>query len=685
MSTNLASFRHFLARFQSSRAVLSRRRTPSRRLQLALLIVISVFGTTVVPDSVAGASSAPSGWSIEPAPAQPVVQGGLSYNPISCASKTFCMGAWGFGGSPAAAVRFATWDMNPQDGWHSTTNLPTSIAYPTVFGLSCPSAKVCFAVGEMSGPRGPGVQIAMMARWNGSVWSVQQQPDLLTPNGSSLDSISCVSATFCVAVGAYAQNSTLLAFAEVWNGSVWRPTTFPLTGSEGRAVSCITKTFCAALTEHNQSFADTGAYVQTWNGTAWQNVRKVGDGAGIGPLLACTSTSFCMADTGDAVMWNGATWLPLSTSPTGLIITLSCASRLECVAMSNLAGYSIWNGASWQTGNATIPSPAGALTLYLDGIACPTPTECVSIGDSILNLNPTQTSVPLVEMFTGGVPTVPSYVALGDSYSSGEGIPPYFEPNNKCHRSESAYPTAVAAEETQLRFGFLACSGATSSQVLARQVTTASDKKNSNWTPLSTSTKIVTITAGGDDVGWSKVIPFCYNQFTNCEDIPYQGYPTLGAYASHQFGQLKPELVALYQGIARLAPNARILVLGYPQLLPATPSEQGCFKLRLGGGGAPGLDYDEQSWIRIADNELNATIAEAVNQSSVNATFLPVASVFAGHEVCGSLGEWINGPSLTLVRHHWKVSKSARTFSFHPNRLGQAEYASLIESYLSSH
>lgn len=139
----------------------------------------------------------------------------------------------------------------------------------------------------------------------------------------------------------------------------------------------------------------------------------------------------------------------------------------------------------------------------------------------------------------------------------------------------------------------------------------------------------------------------------------------------------------LYKAVASAAPNARILVLGYPQLLPASIAEQGCFTLRVGGHGAPGLDYDEQNWFRTEDDQLNTTIEQAVGQSGVNAAFVPVANAFAGHEVCGNSGEWINGPSLTLVRNHWKVKVKARTFSFHPNELGQSEYASVINQYLT--
>jgi len=296
-----------------------------------------------------------------------------------------------------------------------------------------------------------------------------------------------------------------------------------------------------------------------------------------------------------------------------------------------------------------------------------------------------------------GSPSTPTgtYIALGDSFSSGEGISPYFEPSNKCHRSESAYPTLINVPGSTLTYvgapgtgnwGFLACSGATTNQVSNKQVTTKRDVANTNWWPLSASTTLVTITAGGDDLGWSKVLTFCYEKFKGCEDDSFRGYATLSAYAAAQLVQVKKNLESLYQKIRKQAPNAKIMVLGYPQLLPASTAEQNCFTLRLGGDGAPGLNNDEQIWFRSEDDALNTTIAGAVASSGTSAVFVPVASTFAGHEVCGSGGEWINGPSLTLVRGgKWKVKLGARTFSFHPNMIGQAEYAAVVNQYLATH
>ena len=93
--------------------------------------------------------------------------------------------------------------------------------------------------------------------------------------------------------------------------------------------------------------------------------------------------------------------------------------------------------------------------------------------------------------------------------------------------------------------------------------------------------------------------------------------------------------------------NARILVLGYPQLFPVDPVEQRCHKLRRPNPLHPswGWTTTEQNYLRQATSEANQLIAARVNESHLGSsviTFVRVSILFAGHEICGSSGEWIN-------------------------------------------
>jgi hypothetical protein len=85
--------------------------------------------------------------------------------------------------------------------------------------------------------------------WNGSVWSIVPSPN--ASNGeNSLQSVSCVSASECVAVGYIDTGSTYETLAMVWNGSVWSIVPSPNAGTNGDlllAVSCMSASDCLAV------------------------------------------------------------------------------------------------------------------------------------------------------------------------------------------------------------------------------------------------------------------------------------------------------------------------------------------------------------------------------------------------------------------------------------------------------
>src|SRR6188472_2138363 len=91
----------------------------------------------------------------------------------------------------------------------------------------------------------------------------------------------------------------------------------------------------------------------------------------------------------------------------------------------------------------------------------------------------------------------PSYVALGDSYASGTGTRSYISDGTSCQRSTSAYPSLIAAQKGYA-LNFQACSGATTSTVTSNQLGA-----------LSSTTRFVTISVGGNDAGFSSVLTEC--------------------------------------------------------------------------------------------------------------------------------------------------------------------------------
>ena len=91
----------------------------------------------------------------------------------------------------------------------------------------------------------------------------------------------------------------------------------------------------------------------------------------------------------------------------------------------------------------------------------------------------------------------PSYVALGDSYSSGVGTRSYLNDGSTCQRSVYAYPSLIAAAKGYA-LNFRACSGAT-----------VADVTNSQLSALSAANAYVTISVGGNDAGFASVLTTC--------------------------------------------------------------------------------------------------------------------------------------------------------------------------------
>jgi len=234
----------------------------------------------------------------------------------------------------------------------------------------------------------------------------------------------------------------------------------------------------------------------------------------------------------------------------------------------------------------------------------------------------------------------PSYVALGDSYSSGVGTRSYLNDGSTCQRSVYAYPSLIAAAKGYA-LNFRACSGAT-----------VADVTNSQLSALSAANAYVTISVGGNDAGFASVLTTCAQPswLSNCTGAVdrAQGYIK---------NTLPGSLGTLYASIRAKAPNAKVVVVGYPRIFNGTD----CNLLTWFSGS-------EMTRLNQTANQLDSTIAAAA--ASAGFGFVNPVPAFVGHAVCDRT-EWINGLSSPI------------TESFHPNRSGQASgYTPLVSPAL---
>lgn len=232
----------------------------------------------------------------------------------------------------------------------------------------------------------------------------------------------------------------------------------------------------------------------------------------------------------------------------------------------------------------------------------------------------------------------PQYVALGDSYSSGVGTRTFYEEPGECERSPDAYGPKIAAAKGYT-LNFEACSGAITTEVNEKQLGN-----------LNSGTSLVTITIGGNDAGFSNVIINCALYYFTCGEAISEADTFIK-------NTLPGRLETTYKDIHTKAPNAKVVVLGYPKLF--TKEGTTCNVNFLTSGNEKKMNESAE----LLDGVIKGR-AEAAKFTFVNPT-----SAFESHEVCSS-SEWLNGQSNPLSE------------SYHPNVSGQAEFTSLIEAVL---
>ncbi|MGW0735746.1 SGNH/GDSL hydrolase family protein [Streptomyces sp. NPDC002851] len=222
-----------------------------------------------------------------------------------------------------------------------------------------------------------------------------------------------------------------------------------------------------------------------------------------------------------------------------------------------------------------------------------------------------------------------SYVALGDSYSSGVGAGNYDSGSGDCKRSTRAYPALWAAANSPSSFAFTACSGARTGDVV-----------NGQLGPLSSATSLVSITVGGNDAGFADVMITCV---TSSDSACVARVEEAKRYVDTT---LPGKLDSTYSAIKSKAPNARVVVLGYPRFY------------KLNGSCSVGMSETKRSAINGGADHLNAATAKRAADHGF--AFADVVPAFTGHEICSG-DSWLHS-----------VNWGNLGESYHPTASGQS-------------
>ena len=154
----------------------------------------------------------------------------------------------------------------------------------------------------------------------------------------------------------------------VYDGAVWNAPT-EIDGSQQLdSVSCPTASFCVAV--------DGGGSAVTFDGTAWSVPIDV-DPRNSLSSVSCPSASFCVAvDTsGSALSYAGGAWsAPVSVDPGHSLSAISCSSTSFCLAVDANAYYATFDGGGW---SAAQPMVIEQLT----SVSCPSASFCTAVND----------------------------------------------------------------------------------------------------------------------------------------------------------------------------------------------------------------------------------------------------------------------------------------------------------------
>ncbi|EPD67030.1 SGNH/GDSL hydrolase family protein [Streptomyces sp. HGB0020] len=220
-----------------------------------------------------------------------------------------------------------------------------------------------------------------------------------------------------------------------------------------------------------------------------------------------------------------------------------------------------------------------------------------------------------------------TYAALGDSYTSGPLIPTQVDAN--CARSDHNYPSLAAAALKVSAFKDVSCGGATTGNMWKAQGT-----NGPQLNAVHRDTDLVTVQIGGNDIGFGSIISTCAKLAP--EDLA--GAPCRRYYTSSGADQLAlnilrtaPKVDAVLRAVHARAPHARVLVVGYPDLLPDDGS--GCYpSVPFAAGDFP--------YLRDTGKRLNLMLRLVAqwNRAEYVDTYRPTR----GHDMCKAPGvRWI--------------------------------------------
>jgi lysophospholipase L1-like esterase len=277
------------------------------------------------------------------------------------------------------------------------------------------------------------------------------------------------------------------------------------------------------------------------------------------------------------------------------------------------------------------------------------------MGSLVSRVRVAVVAVVATAVFAGAADAAPRYVALGDSFAAGPLIPLPVSPLG-CLKSSNNYGRIAQRRLAFAEYRDATCSGAETDDMTQPQDVSPGPNPP-QLDALSADTALVTVTIGGNDIGFSGLAQDCVSVLpfgSPCRDDHVRGGVDE---ISRRIAETAPKVDAVLDGIRARAPQTRVLVVNYSAIVPHTG--RGCYpKMPIARGDVP--------WLREKHEELNAMLAQQAAANGAGVVDVYAASV--GRDACAS-------SSARWVEPYIPATAAA---PLHPNLRGMRAMADLL-------
>jgi hypothetical protein len=314
------------------------------------LTVKGVGGTTKAKPVAVVVREAPPGAEVTASPDGLPAAGGHAVLGVTVQRSATCA----FSVTPAVSG-FPVTEPCPAGSAEHAISVPVTL--PALTGTAARKYTVTVTV---TGPGGTTKSAAAETVWPAPKWSAPQAVDA---PGGTLGPVSCVKATFCMALDSFD------GYAPTFNGKSWSA---PVKVEQGpvpdtgyiMTLSCATTTFCVA--------ADLGGNAFTYNGTSWTD-----SSTGISASdVSCASPAFCVAiSSSEATVYNGTSWsAPTVVSDNNPLVSVSCPTASFCLAVDVFGNSYAYVDSQWGA-----KTPFDTAAGDVSQVSCASASLCVAI------------------------------------------------------------------------------------------------------------------------------------------------------------------------------------------------------------------------------------------------------------------------------------------------------------------